>query len=80
MAGITIYEFEALVAKAPGALDADGLRVVPLSVFTWLESQALRAAEGGEEAWVRVTQRRGRRDSEAHHGGMGAARHARVGV
>jgi 5-methylcytosine-specific restriction enzyme subunit McrC len=61
MAGITIYEFEALVAMAPGAPDADGLRVVSLSVFTWLESQALRAAEAGESAWVRVTQRRGRR-------------------
>lgn len=61
MAGITIYEFEALVAMAPGAPDAGGLHPVPPSVFTWLESQALRAAEAGESAWVRVTQRRGRR-------------------
>lgn len=61
MAGITIYEFEALVAMAPGAPDAVGLHMVPLSVFTWLESQALRAAEAGESAWLRVTQRRGRR-------------------
>lgn len=61
MAGITIYEFEALVAMAPGASDAGGLHPVPPSVFTWLESQALRAAEAGESAWVRVTQRRGRR-------------------
>lgn len=61
MAGITIYEFEALVAMAPGAPDAGGLHPVPPSVFTWLESQALRAAEASESAWVRVTQRRGRR-------------------
>ena len=61
MAGITIYEFEALVAMASGAPDASGLHPVPPSVFTWLESQALRAAEVGESAWVRVTQRRGRR-------------------
>lgn len=61
MAGITIYEFDALVAMVPGAPDADGLRVVPLSVFSWLETQALRAAEAGESAWLRVTQRRGRR-------------------
>lgn len=61
MAGITIYEFEALVAMAPGAPDAGGLHPVPPSVFTWLESQALSAAEAGESAWVRVTQRRGRR-------------------
>ncbi|MFN3298229.1 McrC family protein, partial [Caldimonas sp.] len=61
MAGITIYEFEALVAMAPGAPDAGGFHPVPPSVFTWLESQALRAAEASESAWVRVTQRRGRR-------------------
>lgn len=61
MAGITIYEFEALVAMAPGAPDTGGLHPVPPSVFTWLESQALRAAEAGESAWARVTQRRGRR-------------------
>lgn len=61
MAGITIYEFEALVAMAPGAPDTGGLHPVPPSVFTWLESQALRAAEASESAWVHVTQRRGRR-------------------
>lgn len=61
MAGITIYEFEALVAMAPGASDAVGLHAVPFGVFSWLESQALRAAEAGESAWVRVMQRRGRR-------------------
>ena len=61
MAGITIYEFEALVAMLPGAPDTGGLHPVPHSVFTWLESQALRAAEAGESAWARVTQRRGRR-------------------
>ena len=61
MAGITIYEFEALVAMAPGAPDAGGFHPVPPSVFTWLESQALRAAEASESAWVRVTQRRGRK-------------------
>lgn len=61
MAGITIYEFDALVAKVPGAPDPDGLGVVPPSVFTWLELRALRVAEAGESAWLRVTQRRGRR-------------------
>jgi 5-methylcytosine-specific restriction enzyme subunit McrC len=61
MAGITIYEFDALVAMAPGAPDADGLRVVPPNVFAWLEWQALRASEAGESAWLRLTQRRGHR-------------------
>ncbi|MBP6734052.1 MAG: hypothetical protein KAX51_07420 [Chromatiaceae bacterium] len=61
MAGIQLYEFDALEAMVPGAPDADGLRAVPLSVFTWLESQALDAAEAGKPAWLRVTQRHGRR-------------------
>jgi len=61
MAGITIYEFDALVALAPGAPDVGGQGVVPPSVFDWLERQALRAAEAGASAWLRLTQRRGRR-------------------
>lgn len=61
MAGITSYEFDALTATAPGAVDAEGLRAVPPEVFAWLESQALRAAEAGESSWLRLTQRRGRR-------------------
>ena len=61
MSGITIYEFDALVAMVPGAPDADHFHVVPCSVFVWLELQALRAAEAGESAWLRLTQRRGRR-------------------
>lgn len=61
MAGISIYEFDTLVPMAPETVDGDGLRVVPRSVFTWLESEALRAAEAGESAWSRLTQRRGRR-------------------
>ncbi|MBS0402574.1 MAG: McrC family protein, partial [Proteobacteria bacterium] len=61
MAGITIHEFGALAAVATGVADTDDLRTVPPSVFGWLESQALRSAEAGESAWLRLTQRRGRR-------------------
>lgn len=60
MAGITIHEFDALVAM-PGARDVDDLRAVPKHVFEWLESLALRAAEAGDSAWLRLTQRRGHR-------------------
>jgi 5-methylcytosine-specific restriction enzyme subunit McrC len=60
MAGITIYEFDALV-EARDPPDAAGLHSVPSSVFAWLEQQALSAAEAGEAAWLRLTQRRGRR-------------------
>lgn len=61
MAGTTIYEFDALAATAHGASDAVGLRSVPPHVFAWLEAQALRVAEAGETAWLRLSQRRGRR-------------------
>lgn len=61
MTGITIYEFDALLAPSTGMPGADSLRTVPLRVFTWLEQQALRAAETGEAGWLRLTQKRGRR-------------------
>jgi 5-methylcytosine-specific restriction enzyme subunit McrC len=61
MAGATIYEFDALVATSPGVSDAVGLSSVPAHVFAWLEAQALRVAEAGETAWLRLSQRRGRR-------------------
>jgi len=61
MSSITIYEFDALVPIAPGFVETEGLRAVPASVFNWLELQCLRNADQGEAAWLRLTQRRGRR-------------------
>lgn len=61
MSGITIYEFDALVSSVPGFSETEGLRCVPPTVFNWLELQCLRTAEQGEAAWLRLTQRRGRR-------------------
>jgi len=61
MSSITIYEFDALVPIAPGFVETEGLRGVPASVFNWLELQCLRTADQGEAAWLRLTQRRGRR-------------------
>ena len=61
MSGITIYEFDALVPTVPGFSDTEGLRGVPPAVFNWLELQCLRTAEQGDAAWLRLTQRRGRR-------------------
>jgi 5-methylcytosine-specific restriction enzyme subunit McrC len=61
MSGITIYEFDALVPSGPGFSDTEGLRSVPPTVFNWLELQCLRTAEQGDAAWLRLTQRRGRR-------------------
>lgn len=61
MAGITIYEFDALLAAEPGVPDVGGQLGVPPAVFDWLELQALRAAEARAPAWLRLTQRRGHR-------------------
>jgi 5-methylcytosine-specific restriction enzyme subunit McrC len=61
MNGITIYEFDVLVPAVPGLSEAESLRGVPPPVFIWLELQCLRTAEQGESAWLRLTQRRGRR-------------------
>lgn len=61
MNGITIYEFDALIAAASDSSDAENLHRVPDKVFGWLEDQCLRSAEAGDAAWLRLTQRRGRR-------------------
>ena len=61
MAGITIYEFDALIAAASDYGDAENLHRVPEKVYCWLEDQCLRSAEAGDAAWLRLTQRRGRR-------------------
>jgi len=59
--GITIYEFDALIAAASDSGDAENLHRVPDRVYGWLEDQCLRSAEAGDAAWLRLTQRRGRR-------------------
>jgi 5-methylcytosine-specific restriction enzyme subunit McrC len=61
MNGITIYEFDALVALPACTSLVGGLHSVPVHVFTWLEQQALRTSEAGESTWLRLTQRRGLR-------------------
>lgn len=61
MNGITIYEFDALTAADSGIGAAEGLHSIPVRVYGWLEDQCLRAAEEGDAAWLRLTQRRGRR-------------------
>lgn len=53
MAGITIYEFDALTACPPSAPNASGLSAVPKPVFDWLEAQAL----AGGTAWLRLMQK-----------------------
>lgn len=61
MSGITIYEYDALIAATPAVAGVDGLHAVPDDVYGWLEDQSLRNSGQGEAAWLRLTQRRGRR-------------------
>lgn len=61
MNGLTIYEFDTLAAAGADFSGIDGVHMVPASVFGWLEEQCLRAADAGDAAWLRWTQRRGRR-------------------
>lgn len=61
MNGITIYEFDALMTAGSDAADAEGVHRIPDKVYVWMEDHCLRAAEAGEAAWLRLTQRRGRR-------------------
>ena len=59
MAGITVYEFDALVNADSGAGDADTLHAVPARVFDWLQEQARRLSEEEGTKWLRLVQRRG---------------------
>jgi 5-methylcytosine-specific restriction enzyme subunit McrC len=58
---LTIYEFDALAAAEWDFSDIDGVHKVSTSVFDWLAEQCLRAADEGDSAWLRWSQRRGRR-------------------
>jgi 5-methylcytosine-specific restriction enzyme subunit McrC len=61
MRGVTVYEFDTLAAAAPAFASAEGVHVVPETVFEWLERQCLRSSAVGDASWIRLTQRRGRR-------------------
>ena len=61
MSGVTIYEFGTLVPQRIDGGESEELKKVPASVFAWLEGQCLQTAEQGDKAWLRLTQRRGRR-------------------
>ena len=67
MTGITIYEFDTLVSAARGLTCGEELGVVPERVFAWLERQCLRTSEQGDDAWLRLTQRRGYRAIQVTH-------------
>lgn len=59
MANKTIYEYDVLT-PADSHPDKE-VNSLPQAVFEWLETQALRASESQNTAWLRLTQRSGRR-------------------
>ncbi|MGB5599807.1 MAG: McrC family protein [Thiothrix litoralis] len=61
MSGITIYEFDVLIPEDAGKAAPANLYSIPHQIFTWLEIQCLRAAEAGDSAWLRLTQKSGHR-------------------
>jgi 5-methylcytosine-specific restriction enzyme subunit McrC len=61
VSGITIFEFDKLTSAASNFAGSDDIHVIPDEVYDWLEDQCLQTTEGGETAWLRLTQRRGRR-------------------
>src|SRR5690606_31683574 len=61
MSSITIYEFDALTPERTATPSVERLHAVPRPVYEWLEEQALKAAELGKPAWLRLSQRGGRR-------------------
>ena len=60
MNGVTIFEFDALIARRVDALELEELHPVPPDVFDWLKTQALSASDEGRPAWLRLTQKLGR--------------------
>ena len=61
MNGITIYEFDMLITEIAGTAVPANLHGIPLQIFNWLEIQCLKAAEAGNSAWLRLTQKSGHR-------------------
>ncbi|WRH93100.1 McrC family protein [Pseudomonas fluorescens] len=61
MSGISIYEFDALLAATSTGSLSEGSHIIPDTVYAWLEQQCLRASNDSKPAWLRLTQRRGHR-------------------
>lgn len=58
---LSIYEFDALVQRTTASAGTDGVHIVPPTVFSWLEAEALRIADLGKGSWIRLTRRKGLR-------------------
>jgi 5-methylcytosine-specific restriction enzyme subunit McrC len=61
MASVSIFEFDALASSEQGPCDVEGVHAIPARTFAWMEAQCLRASQSQDVAWLRLTQRSGRR-------------------
>lgn len=61
MSGISIFEYDTLVASDAVPIGDSSVHAVPANVFSWLERRCLQNSGQGGTAWLRMTQRRGRR-------------------
>jgi 5-methylcytosine-specific restriction enzyme subunit McrC len=58
---LTVFEFETVTSHSQFTGTNEGIHSVPDDVYSWLESEALRASISGQQPWLRLTQRRGLR-------------------
>lgn len=56
---LTVYEYDVLV-ESSGQRASGSTKLVPKSLFQWLQTEAVRLSESGENAWLRLSQRHGR--------------------
>ena len=56
---LTVYEYDVLVENT-GQPASGSTKLVPKSLFKWLQTEAVRLSENGEKAWLRLSQRHGR--------------------
>lgn len=56
---LTVYEYDVLVENT-GHPTSVSTKLVPKSLFQWLQTEAVRLSENGEKAWLRLSQRHGR--------------------
>lgn len=61
MRSITVFEFEHLISDAGAHSSEVGVHVVPQAVFNWLEGACLRSADKDDVAWLKLSQKKGRR-------------------
>lgn len=61
MEGLSIYEFDVLVAESAKVPTQDGVHAVPDAIYQWLEEECQHLVEGEGATWLRWSRRGGAR-------------------